>query len=93
MANDITQHDQRELYCRRLGHHLKFWYCRQAQEGLPCRGIVGCWGEQFDVGAFLNEHFSEEQLQSVFVPPKPKMMTLVELIQQAQQRQADNNES
>jgi hypothetical protein len=86
MNKPIEQHDQRELYCRKLGHHLKFRYCREEQNGLPCRNTLGCWSEHFEVRSFLDEHFSEAQLQAAFKPSKPKMAALLELIQQAQQR-------
>jgi hypothetical protein len=50
---------------------------------LPCRWIVGCWQVRLDVNQFLEEHFSKEELKRIFVPPKPKIESLVELIEMA----------
>jgi hypothetical protein len=38
-----------------------------------------------DIGKFLAEHYSAEKLDQVFVPSKPKMETLVELIEKAKE--------
>lgn len=66
-----------------LGHPVPFSYCRQLNGELPCRLIADCWHEQFDVAAFLREHFTVEQLQAALAPPKPKMASLIELIEKA----------
>lgn len=67
-----------------LGHQIPFAYCRQPGSSQPCRKILDCWFEIFDILAYAKEHFPPEQLQSIGAPPKPKMTTLIELIQQAQ---------
>jgi hypothetical protein len=36
-----------------------------------------------DINKFLGEHFSKEERDKIFVPPKPKIESLVELIEQA----------
>jgi hypothetical protein len=36
---------------------------------------------QLDIRKFLADHYSKEQLDQVFAPPKPKIQTLVELIE------------
>ena len=86
----ITAHDARQGYCRRLGHHVAFEYCRKGSGDLPCRGVFDCWFETFDITAFMREHFTEEQLGRIIAPPPPKMATLIELIAQAKQRQKPN---
>jgi len=69
-----------------LGHEVGFAYCRAPGAELPCRKILDCWFETFDVEAFLREHYSEEEIGEVLAPPRPKLVSLVELIQQAQER-------
>lgn len=81
----IDEHDERETRCRLLGHAVPFGYCRCVQAGSPCRWLADCWHEQFDVAAFLREHFTPEQIEALSAPPKPKLTSIVELIQQAQQ--------
>jgi hypothetical protein len=36
-----------------------------------------------DITKFLAEHFSEEELDRIFAPPKAKIQTLVELVEKA----------
>ena len=82
----ISVFDDREGYCRLLGHHLRFSYCRSCQEGLPCSRILDCWFEKFDVRKFVEENFSAEEIEQFLKPPKPKVQTLMTLIQKAQER-------
>ena len=79
----IEAHDQREAYCRMLGHSVPFRYCRGVADGLPCRKILDCWFQCFDVVGFVKEHYTAEQMESILAPPKPKMTSLVELIERA----------
>jgi len=79
----IEAHDQRETYCRMLGHSVPFRYCRRAADGLPCRKILDCWFRCFDVAAFVKEHYTAEQIERILAPPKPKMTSLLELIERA----------
>jgi len=77
-------HDERLTRCPMLGHDVSFAYCRQTGSSMPCHKILDCWFEVFPVADFVREHYSTEQIQRIFAPPKPKMTSLVELIQQAQ---------
>ena len=81
----IDQHDDKKMYCRMLGHDLAFSYCREQGSDRPCRKIVDCWFVTFDIEQFMREHFSDEQIRAILAPPKDKMTSLVELIQQAQE--------
>ena len=67
-----------------LGHEVHFSYCRQGSNNLPCRKILDCWFEQFDVEQFIRQHYTAEQIQQIVAPSKPKLTSIVELIQQAQ---------
>jgi hypothetical protein len=87
----LNEHDQDVLLrCRRLGHEVAFGYCRQETSGKPCRLILDCWWEHFDVRAFLRAHLPEEAMVQVeraaASPPPSKVLSLVELIQQAKER-------
>lgn len=85
MVTDVTieAHDQRETYCRMLGHLVPFRYCRGMPDGLPCRKILDCWFECFDVAAFVKKYYTAEQIERILAPPKPKMTSLMELIERA----------
>ncbi len=87
----LNEHDQNILLrCRRLGHEVTFGYCRRETGGKPCRLILNCWWEQFDVRPFLRANLAEEDMAQVErasdSPPPTKVLSLVELIQQAKDR-------
>lgn len=85
---DEQKYNQISGYCRKLGHHLKFEYCRTEQGNAPCTRILDCWFEKFDVQAFMAEHHpSKADTQRTATIPN-KAQTLVELIALAQQRAA-----
>ena len=91
----LSDHDSDlQLRCRRLGHEVNFGYCRQETHGKPCRLILDCWWEQFDVHSFLRAQLSAEDLAQVergsVVPPPAKLLSLVEMIQQAKDRLKSN---
>ncbi len=79
------QFDSEELYCRKLGHHLKFAYCRKELNGLPCVKIRDCWFEKIPIDDYLEQNFKVEQISYLFEPPKSKITSLFEIIQKAQQ--------
>ena len=92
----LNEHDQDVLLrCRRLGHEVTFGYCRQETRGKPCRLILDCWWEQFDVRAFLHAHLSAEEMAQVAragaTPPPAKVVSLFDLIQQAKDRLKDKS--
>jgi hypothetical protein len=87
----LNEHDQDLLLrCCRLGHEVTFGYCRQETGGKPCRLILDCWWERFDVRAFLQANLPTEtmiQVESASVSPPPsKMLGLLEIIRQAKER-------
>ena len=81
----IEEHDNRTIYCRMLGHEIPFSYCRQGAGSFPCRKIFDCWFQIFDIQAFMKEYFTDEQISEIVSPPKPKITTLIDLIQKAQE--------
>jgi len=77
------QHDDKPIRCPRLGGEVNFKYCRTMNDRLPCRLIAGCWQTQIDIDTFLRDHYSPEELDRIFAPPKPKVETLLELIEKS----------
>jgi hypothetical protein len=79
--------------CPRLGHHINFSYCRVENRGLPCFRIIDCWYEHFMVEDFLRSELKPEEWQKVFNRPmKPKILSLVELIEEAKRRAREETE-
>jgi hypothetical protein len=82
----MDQYDNERIYCRRLGHWLTFNYCRQETDGLPCRKIIDCWFEKLPIKEFLKGTYKEEEISYIFKSSKPKLTSIVELIDQAKKR-------
>ena len=81
--------DRLERRCPRLGGPVSFKYCRvdAGENDLPCFKIMDCWWEFFDVAAFLKTNMSEEAFERlVAAKPKPKVQSLLDLIEQAKKR-------
>lgn len=80
--------DDLEIRCPKLGHQIYFSYCVKENQGIPCFRTLDCWFEHFEVEAFLEKELTPAQWKAAFTnPPKPKMTSLLELIEQAKNRQ------
>ena len=79
----IEKHDDQTIRCPRLGDEVNFKYCRIMNDRLPCRWIIGCWQMHIDMNRFLADYYSKDELDRVFAPPKPKVESLVELIEKS----------
>ncbi len=95
MENDIKENqsppdENLTIRCPRLGHNLGFSYCRIENNGKPCFKALDCWFEHFQVQAYFEARLEPEEMQQLFLqPPKPKMVSLLELIQQAQSKKSE----
>ena len=77
--------DTLQIRCPRLGHQIHFSYCRTENFDLPCPRIILCWHPFFAVEAYLRRELTTEEWHQNFEKPAPpKVLTLVELIEQAQ---------
>jgi hypothetical protein len=74
--------------CPRLGNAVPFNYCEICgDDQQPCFKILDCWWEHFDVVQYLKDNLSENQFTRLMAArPKPKVTSLVELIEQARKR-------
>ncbi len=88
MKKDVTPpREDYEIRCPRLGHQITFSYCRKENKGLPCFKTLDCWFEHFLVEEYLRKELGPEEWEKVFSrPPKAKMLSLVELIEEAKKR-------
>jgi hypothetical protein len=79
--------DDFQIRCPRLGHHLAFSYCRVESKGLPCFKIMDCWYEHFMIEEFMRADLKPEEWEKAFGRPiKPKILSLVEMIEEAKKR-------
>lgn len=80
----IEEYDNLLIRCPMLGGEVPFQYCRTLNDELPCRLIIICWEFRIEIGKFLSEHYSLEQIQKALAPPtKTRLETIVELIEKA----------
>jgi hypothetical protein len=79
----MKRYDHLKTYCRMLGHEIPFEYCRESNQNLPCRKILDCWFERVKIRQFVDEIYSEEEKQTIFNPPKEKILTIFDLIEKA----------
>jgi hypothetical protein len=79
-----------QIRCPRLGHQIHFSYCRTENSGLPCFKTIDCWSTRFPVETCLREELAREEWEEAFErKPKPKVLSLVELIEQAKKRKKE----
>jgi hypothetical protein len=83
--NMIEEYDEKIIRCPRIGGDVNFIFCRTENNFLPCRWIVGCWQTQLDIQKFFDEHYSEEEQKKSFISPKPKLASLVEMIEKVKE--------
>lgn len=84
---DTPPGDDYKIRCPRLGHQISFSYCRLENQGLPCFKALDCWYDHFLVEEHIREELSPDEWERIFdKPPKPKMLSLVEMIEEAKKR-------
>ena len=64
MPAPLDCQDALELRCPQLGGEVPFRYCRTMNDELPCARLEQCWHGRVAVEAFLQEHYSEAELQA-----------------------------
>ncbi len=84
----VNEKDSLEQRCPRLGGPVTFKYCRQSGEDeKPCFKIMDCWWETFDVKSYLKDNLSESDFEALITAKPPdKINSLIDLIEQAKQR-------
>jgi len=92
MNNSTTPPDNAfQIRCPKLGHQVSFVYCRRENAGLPCSRVLDCWYRYFAVEAYLRTELSEEEWRDCFEEPaKQKVLSLLEMIEEAQKRTGKN---
>ena len=76
--------DDYRIRCPRLGHQIPFSYCRKENQGLPCFKIIDCWYNHFPVEQYLKKDLTSDEWEKTFNrPPRNKIVSLLELIEQA----------
>lgn len=85
--------DTFQIRCSKLGHQIHFSYCRKENMGIPCSRVLTCWHPYFRVSEYLRQELTEKEWHDAIEKPvPPKVLTLVELIEQAQKSKLDTKE-
>lgn len=88
----ISDQDQRTRRCPRLGHPVRFHYCRTQAEDDLCPRILDCWWETFDVREFLVAEGKDDEVSALQAhQAPPKLASLAELIESARRRTSSSN--
>lgn len=82
----IEKYDQEEIYCRKLGHHLKFKYCRRENQQLPCSMIKKCWQSRIHVDKFLMNSFTKAEITYLDELPVSKMNSIIAIVKDLQKK-------
>jgi hypothetical protein len=70
-----------------LGGEVTFGYCQKEGGDIPCPRILICWQPYFPVEAYLREKLTSDQWDRCFnQEPKQKVLSLLELIDEAKKR-------
>ena len=75
------KYDNEEIYCTKLGHYLKFGYCRQEENSRPCRKLKQCWAERLPVSLFLEDFYPDLNSRYFEAIPGLKLSSIIELIE------------
>ncbi len=86
MSETKEQFDTIECYCPMLGHALNFKYCRTMQMNLPCGRILNCWFEILPIQQYIGDHFTKEEQEQFFEPPKPKMQVMANIVKKVKKK-------
>jgi hypothetical protein len=75
------------IRCPRLGGEAPFTYCLQEAGDLPCHRIVFCWQAFFPIEEYLRKTLSPQRWEKFKDrKPKEKIVSLLELIEEAKIR-------
>jgi len=90
-TNQSPPNDNFQIRCPRLGHQISFSYCRTENQGLPCFKTLDCWFQLFEVETFLKAELPPEIFGKIFTREvKPKILSLVDLIEKAKKANSAN---
>jgi hypothetical protein len=86
-ASQNPPYEDKAIRCPRLGGNVTFGYCLKEGGLKPCGRALVCWSQFFDVTEYFKRLLTEEEFERVFSEaPRPKIVTLLELIENAKRK-------
>lgn len=92
-TNKLTEFDNKEWYCRMLGHTIAFRYCRTMAEGLPCHRILDCWYEILPIQSFIEQNYSAEERGAISQPPDSRLTIMAKTLNRVEKRKKDDGDN
>jgi len=80
MVDSLREFDALEGYCRKLGHHLPFSYCRTTGTDRLCGSIRECWFQRLDIDSWLGRNFEPAVLEQALKPGTPRITGIMEIL-------------
>ena len=86
--------NDKEIYCRKLGHHVPIKYCLSPGQPGFCGSFRNCWFPYIeDVDAFLKERFSEDEITAAAETSTPKITGIISVLERLKKEQAEDGEN
>lgn len=86
--------DHLETRCPRLGHMVKFSYCRKEGGTLPCSRVIQCWQGFFSVVEYLEKIMGREKMENVFsMKPKEKVVSILEIVEKVRREKRNDGKA
>jgi hypothetical protein len=83
----IEEYDEKQTYCRQLGHHVPFKYCRLVADKLPCKQVFNCWFEIFPVKEFVLNNYTEEEIKIILTPAPSRLGRIFDIAEKIYEQQ------
>ncbi|MGD0276107.1 MAG: hypothetical protein ABSB79_08625 [Syntrophales bacterium] len=79
--------DELEIRCPKLGHEVRFAYCRLEAVDLPCSRAISCWQSRVPVEDALRTSMNEEEWTRFRSnQPKDRLSTILDVMTAAGRR-------
>jgi len=63
--------------CPQLGGPVTFGYCRVMNDGTLCQRMLKCWGGTPEIVAYLERHFTADELAAILGAPATDRLTRI----------------
>ena len=85
---DKEQYDERQWYCRMLGHAIAFRYCRTMENNLPCHRILDCWYETLPIQDFIAQNYTAEEQAAILRPAKSRLDIMAQTLNRVNKKKS-----
>lgn len=79
-----------EIYCRKLGHHIPFYYCLKPGSEKMCSSLRDCWYGRIDIDGYLKARYTPEEIREALQPGPPKITGIMEILSRIQKEKEES---